>query len=191
MCEWFGLQVCTGLYTLMLPCTAWFTFSLRRECEGYIRLVCNILDLFLSCLEALGNMSVNCTRVKGHKCLTSLFKLRSILFRSSCTRVWMSAFMSILSRSHLANSLDKCLWRECKPSITVMVYQSRPVCDSSKWQCYVTYLYQPFLMVASSAYTWKFELHYMEMMLNGDFAPGKLQLFLDTSICIRAARLES
>ncbi len=65
---------------------AWFTFSLRQhemrweqDCEGYIRLVCHILDLFLSRLEAHRNMPVNHTRVKGRKCLASLFKLHSCL----------------------------------------------------------------------------------------------------------------
>ncbi len=39
----------------------------ESECEGYICLVCHILDLFLSHLEALGNMSVNQSRVKGNE----------------------------------------------------------------------------------------------------------------------------
>ncbi len=39
----------------------------ERECEGYICLVCHILDLFLSCLEALGNTFVNQSRVKGNE----------------------------------------------------------------------------------------------------------------------------
>ncbi len=53
---------------------AWFTFSLRQhemrweqECEGYIHPVCHFFDQFLSRLEALGNMSVNQSRVKGNK----------------------------------------------------------------------------------------------------------------------------
>ncbi len=53
---------------------AWFTFSLRQhetrqewECEGYIRLVCHIFDLFLPCLEALGNILVNQSQIKGNE----------------------------------------------------------------------------------------------------------------------------
>ncbi len=39
----------------------------ERECEGYIRLVFHTLDLFSSCLEALGDMSVNQSRVKENE----------------------------------------------------------------------------------------------------------------------------
>ncbi len=39
----------------------------ERECERYICLVCHILDLFLSPLEALGNMLVNQSRVKWNE----------------------------------------------------------------------------------------------------------------------------
>ncbi len=53
---------------------AWFTFSLRQhetrrepECEGYICLVFHTLDLFSSCLEALGDMLVNQSQVKGNE----------------------------------------------------------------------------------------------------------------------------
>ncbi len=53
---------------------AGFTFSLRQhetrqeqECEGYIHLVFLTLDMFSSCLEALGDMLVNQSRVKGNK----------------------------------------------------------------------------------------------------------------------------
>ncbi len=35
------------------------------ECEGYIRLVCHILNLFLSHLKAIENMSINQYSVKG------------------------------------------------------------------------------------------------------------------------------
>ncbi len=57
-----------------------FTFSsrqheTRREWERYICLVSHTLDLFLSHLVALGNMSVNHTQVRKPKCLTSLSKL--------------------------------------------------------------------------------------------------------------------
>ncbi len=104
--------------------TPLFTLSSRlhearqeRECDGYICLVCHILDLFLSRLEALWNMSVNCTRVKGHESLSSLFKLRSTLSRSSRTRVWTSTFVRTSSRSHLTESLHECLQWECKPGI--------------------------------------------------------------------------
>ncbi len=52
---------------------AWFTFSLKqyetrqeREYEEYIRLICHVLDLFLSRLEALGIMSVHQSQVKGN-----------------------------------------------------------------------------------------------------------------------------
>ncbi len=53
---------------------AGFTFSSRqhetrqeRESEGYISLVFHTLDLFSSHLEALGDMSVNQSRVKGNE----------------------------------------------------------------------------------------------------------------------------
>ncbi len=105
----------------------WFTFSSRhhemrweRECEECIHCVYHILDPFLSRLKALGNMSVNCIRVKRHECLASLFKLPSTLSRSSHTRVWMS-FVRASSHSHLAKSLDKCFQWECIPGITVLV----------------------------------------------------------------------
>ncbi len=106
--------------------SAWFTFSSRqhevrqeRECEDYIRLVCLILNLFLSRLEALGNMSVNRIRVNGHKCLASLLKLRSTLPRSSrIMRVWMPTFVRTSSHSHLTESFDMCLRWESKPGIS-------------------------------------------------------------------------
>ncbi len=82
----------------------------ERECEGYIHLVCHILNLFLSCLEALGKVLVNQSRVKGNKNV-------STLSRSSRTRVWLSTFLRTSSHSHLAQSLDECLSLECKPSI--------------------------------------------------------------------------
>ncbi len=68
MCFWLHTGNSSLLYF------AWFTFSSRqqemireRECEEYIRLVCHILNLLLSHLEALWNMSVNQSRVKGNE----------------------------------------------------------------------------------------------------------------------------
>ncbi len=53
---------------------AWFTFSLRqyetrreRKRKGYIRLIFHTLDLFSSRLEALWDMLVNQSRVKGNE----------------------------------------------------------------------------------------------------------------------------
>ncbi len=39
----------------------------KRECKGYIRLIFHTLDLFSPHLEALGDMLVNHSRVKGNK----------------------------------------------------------------------------------------------------------------------------
>ncbi len=89
----------------------------ERECEGYIRLVYYILDLFVCRLEALGKMSVNQSRVKGHENV-------STLSRSSRTRVWMSTFVCTSSHSHLTKSLYECLPRECKPGITHSTFSS-------------------------------------------------------------------
>ncbi len=66
---------------------AWFTFSSRqhetrreRECKRYIRLVFHTLNLFSSRLEALGDMSVNQSRVKRKwECLECLALLSMIL----------------------------------------------------------------------------------------------------------------
>ncbi len=59
----------------------WFTFSLRqhemrreRECEVYFCLVCHILNLLLSHLEALRNMLVNQSRVKWNKNVSSCYR---------------------------------------------------------------------------------------------------------------------
>ncbi len=56
-----------------------FTFSLRQhetrrewEFEWYIRLVFHTLDLFSSCPEALGDMSVNQSRVKGNEDISNV-----------------------------------------------------------------------------------------------------------------------
>ncbi len=57
-----------------VACNVRFTFSSKqhetrreRECEGYIRLVFHTLNRFSAHLEALGDMSVNQSRVKGNK----------------------------------------------------------------------------------------------------------------------------
>ncbi len=46
----------------------------EREDEGYVHLVCQILDLFLSHLEALGNMLVNQSRVKGKENVSPCYR---------------------------------------------------------------------------------------------------------------------
>ncbi len=99
-----------------MPClhSHWDGTKQEQECEGYICLVHHVLNLFLSHLEARGNMLVNRTQVKGHECLASLFKPHSTLSRSSRTRVWMSTVVHISSHSHLIKSLNECLRRECK-----------------------------------------------------------------------------
>ncbi len=100
---------------------AWFTFSSRqhetiqeRECEGYICLVFHTLDLFSSHLEALRDMSVNYSPVKGNK---SMSRMSCFVIDDSRTRVPMSTFVRTSSCSHLTKSLDKFPKRECKPGI--------------------------------------------------------------------------
>ncbi len=44
----------------------------ERECEGYIRPIFHTLDQFSSRLEALGNMSVNQSQVKGNESVSTL-----------------------------------------------------------------------------------------------------------------------
>ncbi len=90
----------------------WDSTRRERECEGYIRLVYHVLNMFLAHLEALGKMLVNQSRVKGNENV-------STLSHSFCTRVWMSAFVRSSSHSHLSKSLVECLWRECKLGIIV------------------------------------------------------------------------
>ncbi len=108
-------------HTCSLLCIVYILVETTRDENESVKatfsLVCHILNLFLSRLEALGNMLVNCTWVKRHECLTSLFKLHSTLSRSSHTRAWMSTFVRILSHSYLTEYLDECLLRECKPGI--------------------------------------------------------------------------
>ncbi len=45
----------------------WDEMRWERECEGYICLVCHILNLFLSRLEPFGNISVNQSWIKGNE----------------------------------------------------------------------------------------------------------------------------
>ncbi len=58
---------------IVMPGLHFHRDSTRREqeCEWYICLVYDVLNLFLSHLEALGNMSVNRKQIKGHECLAS------------------------------------------------------------------------------------------------------------------------
>ncbi len=89
-------------------CLVYILIEMARECERCIRLVFRIPDLFSSHLEALRHMSVNQSRVKRNENV-------STLSCSSYTRLWMSTFVCILSRSHLAKSLDEYSKWECKP----------------------------------------------------------------------------
>ncbi len=83
---------------------ACFTFSSRqqettweREREGYIRLVFQTLDLFSSHLEALGDMSVNQSRVKGNKNVSNV--LPGYWFSHDSVNVYIRAyFVSFTSR---------------------------------------------------------------------------------------------
>ncbi len=82
----------------------WFTFSLRehetrrkRECEGYIYLIFRILDMFLSHLEALGDMLVNQYPVKGNENVSNVFP-RYRRFTQESVNVYIRAcFVSFTS----------------------------------------------------------------------------------------------
>ncbi len=60
-----GLSLMPGLHS------HWDNMRREREGEGYICHVCHVLDQFLSCLDALKNMLVNQSRVKGNENVSS------------------------------------------------------------------------------------------------------------------------
>ncbi len=64
--------MCSRKHSSYMAFYAWFTFlsrqrKTRTRVLRYICLVCHVLDLFSFCLEALGNMMVNQSRVKGNE----------------------------------------------------------------------------------------------------------------------------
>ncbi len=84
---------------------AWFTFSSRQhetgreqECEEYIRLIFHTLYLFSSRLEALGDMLVNQSRVKGNENVSKVL-LRYRRFSHESVNIYIRVyFVSFTSR---------------------------------------------------------------------------------------------
>ncbi len=90
--------------------TCWDNRWDEQEWKGYICLISHALNLFLSCLVALTNMSVNHTRVKGHKCLTSLLKLLLITLSFSSQIFLPSIFYGEKIFFNLLGKLSAVLW---------------------------------------------------------------------------------
>ncbi len=82
----------------------------ERECEGYIRLVCHILNLFLSHLKALGNMSVNQSRVKGNKNVSNVLPCYRRFSHKSMNVYIRAYFVSFTSRQKSRRVPETRMW---------------------------------------------------------------------------------
>ncbi len=108
--------------TWSLTSYVWFTFSPRqyetrrkREYEGYIRLIFYILDLFSACLEALVDMRVKKSRVKGNENISNVLPCYR-RFSHKSVNVYICAYFVSFT------SCQKSRWyprRECKPDFMV------------------------------------------------------------------------
>ncbi len=87
---------------------AWFTFLSRQhktkwewECEGCICLIFHTFDLLLSRLEALGDMSVNQSRVKGNEYVSNILPH----YRWYSHEMWMGQSTHECRHSHSRASI--------------------------------------------------------------------------------------
>ncbi len=84
----------------------------ENESVKGICLVFHTLDLLSSCLEALGDMLVNQSRVKGNKNVMPRYRQ----FSHESVNVYTRAYFV---SSHFTKSLDEYPRRECKPDIKI------------------------------------------------------------------------
>ncbi len=110
----------------------------ERECEGYIRLVCHNLGLFLSCFEALENMLVNQSRVKGNENVSNVsphYQRYLITFSFSSSALyrlslyWENFFVTFESCTRLIVLTQEC---ECLYScVPRLIHNSSKVSTST------------------------------------------------------------
>ncbi len=78
----------------------------EQECEGYIHLVFHTIVLFLPRLEALGDMSVNQSRVKGNENVSNVLPCYRRFSHRSVNVYIRTYFISFTSRQKSQRILE-------------------------------------------------------------------------------------
>ncbi len=132
----------------------------ERECEGYIRLVFHTLDLFSFHLEALGDMLVNQSRVKGNENVSNVLPR----YWRYCNYILIQFYVDCC----FWFEVEKCGQRKLRSNFWSFIKRSQSCGTQSKWATRISK--QCMMLEIISASPWQFPLRQKKGLTDDDIS---------------------